>query len=124
MTDLEDLLNDLRNLELKLFDPAVRSSKDALEKLLSPEFQEIGSSGRLYDFAEIVDALLVEELSASRTLRDFHLTMLGETIALVTYSATRKNADNSETRSLRSSIWRDEGNKNWRMVFHQGTLLR
>ena len=41
MTDLEELLNDLRNLELKLFDPTVRSSKDALEKLLSPEFREI-----------------------------------------------------------------------------------
>jgi len=121
---LDDLLTHLRNLELRLFDPAVRSSKEALENLLSPEFQEIGSSGRLYDFEEVVDALLCQDAVMSRTLEDLHLTMLSDNLALVTYKASRKVVDGREIRSLRSSIWRDEGGKHWRMLFHQGTLMR
>jgi hypothetical protein len=118
------LVTHLRNLELKLFDPAVRSSRRALEALLSPQFQEIGSSGRLHGFAEIVDALLSEELVISRELSGFRLTMLSESLALVTYKASRENVDGREIRSMRSSIWRDDGDKQWRMLFHQGTLMR
>jgi hypothetical protein len=121
---LDELVTHLRNLELMLFDPAVRSSRVSLEVLLSPQFQEIGSSGRLFGFAEIVDALLAEDLVISRELTDFRLTMLSESLALVTYEASRKVMDGGEIRSIRSSIWRDDGDKDWRMLFHQGTLMR
>jgi hypothetical protein len=43
-----DLRAHLRGLEERLFDQMVRNSRASLEALLSPEFREIGSSGRLH----------------------------------------------------------------------------
>ena len=119
---MQELLDHLRRLEEQLFDPVVRSSRQDLEKLLAPDFREIGSSGRLFDFEDIVTALSVEEPLMSRTLHNLRLVMLAASIALVTYSSTRKTADDVEINSLRSSVWRQENDGRWRMVFHQGTL--
>src|SRR6187402_2775481 len=99
---MQELLDHLRRLEEQLFDPVVRSSRQELEKLLAPDFREIGSSGRLFDFEDIVTALSVEEPLMSRTLHNLRLVMLAASIALVTYSSTRKTADDVEINSLRS----------------------
>jgi hypothetical protein len=119
---MHELLDHLRRLEEKLFDPAVRSSRQALEELLAPDFQEIGSSGRLFRFEDIVMALSTEEPVMSRTLHNLRIVMLATTVALITYGSTRKTTDGVETKSLRSSVWRQENDGQWRMVFHQGTL--
>ena len=47
--------------ELRLLDPAVRSSADRIAQLLHPEFTEIGASGRLYTRPEIIAQLVEEE---------------------------------------------------------------
>jgi len=120
---MDGLLDHLTELEEQLFDPAVRSSRAALEALLAPDFREIGSSGRLFGFEDIISALLDEEPVMSRTLLNLRLVMLSETIALVTYGSTREAMDGDAVHSLRSSLWRLEDDGRWRMVFHQGTAV-
>jgi len=120
---MEPLLDHLTRLEETLFDPAVRLSRAALEALLAPDFQEIGSSGRLFSFEDIIMALSAEEPVMSRTLHNVRLVMLSVSIALVTYSSTRKTVDGVAINSLRSSVWRQENDGRWQMVFHQGTLV-
>ncbi|MDK4738138.1 DUF4440 domain-containing protein [Rhizobium sp. CNPSo 3464] len=122
---MDDLCRHLKELEERLFDPAVRTSKQALADLLSAEFREIGSSGALYTFRDIVDRLVEGEPDGiSRTLTDFELKMLSGTLALATYRAARHYPDGREVRTLRSSIWRLEAEEHWRMLFHQGTLTQ
>jgi hypothetical protein len=122
---MNDLHQHLRILEEQLFDPTVRASRAMLEELLSEEFREIGSSGLLYRFHDIVDRLSEGEPDGiSRTLSDFELKMLADTLGLVTYRAIRRHPDGSEVCTLRSSIWRLEADGRWRMLFHQGTLTR
>ncbi|MBB4566478.1 DUF4440 domain-containing protein [Rhizobium leucaenae] len=122
---MDDLSRHLRELEERLFDPAVRASRPALEELLSAEFREIGSSGTLYTFRDIVDPLAEGEPEGiSRTLTGFELKMLSDTLALASYRATRRYPDGREVRTMRSSIWRLEADERWRMVFHQGTLTQ
>jgi hypothetical protein len=47
MNESDELMNTLRQLEVELHDPAVRSSERA-SQLLADEFVEFGSSGRIY----------------------------------------------------------------------------
>ncbi len=119
---MADLVDHLRELEERLFDPAVRASRQALEALLAPEFQEIGSSGRLFGCEEIIAALLSEEPVMSRTLHDLSLVMVEARVTLLTYRSTRTTMDGAVVSSLRSSLWRQDDDGTWRMVFHQGTL--
>jgi len=122
---LEDLQAHLKDLEERLFDPAVRGSRQALAELLSTDFREIGSSGRLFDLEDILTRLPTDpDIIASRTFEDFDARPLSDGIALVTYRATRVSPDKPTVRTLRSSIWRLETDGKWRMIFHQGTLTR
>ncbi|MBB3317193.1 hypothetical protein FHT77_003075 [Rhizobium sp. BK181] len=120
---MSDLAEHLQSLEQRLFEPGVRASVTALESLLSPEFREIGASGRLYGYRDIVAGLLAEPPDGTtRTLTDFELLLLASDLALVTYRAMRTVPAGPPVSSLRSSIWRHDADGQWRMVFHQGTL--
>jgi hypothetical protein len=121
----EDLQAHLRSLEEKLFDQKLRNTRSSLEGLLAPDFREIGSSGRLYTFEEIIVALLDEPADGTiRTLADFEIQPLAPNVMLATYRSERIAPDTPPARSLRSSIWRRDANSLWRMVFHQGTPTR
>ncbi|MDE1992838.1 MAG: DUF4440 domain-containing protein [Rhizobiaceae bacterium] len=122
MTDSLDV--HLKELEQRLFDPAIRSSREELTKLLSVDFREIGSSGRIFGFEEIVAALAEPETEAVRSLEDFTLQGLADNLALATYRATRVQPGNTTVRTFRSSLWRRDDDGLWRMVFHQGTPIR
>jgi hypothetical protein len=118
----DDLRAHLRSLEEKLFEQAVRNTRSSLERLLAPDFREIGSSGRLYGFEEIITALLQEPADGTtRTLTDFEIQPLAANVMLATYRSERNAPDAPSVRSLRSSIWRRDADGIWRMVFHQGT---
>lgn len=52
--------------ELALMDPAVRASRALFERLLDPEFVEVGSSGRRYTYEEML-AWLPEHPGSSRS---------------------------------------------------------
>ncbi|TCL69712.1 DUF4440 domain-containing protein [Rhizobium sp. BK251] len=118
-----DLAAHLQDQEEQLFEHSVRSSRERLEDLLSRDFREIGSSGRLYTFDAIVEALLAEDAGGLSRGEGFEMRKLAETVALLTYRGTHLAADGSERRTLRSSIWQLEEDGRWRMVFHQGTLV-
>ncbi len=120
---MNDLGEHLRALEERLFEQQVRNSRPALEALLSPEFREIGASGRLYTCDTIIAALLQEPTDGiKRRLTDFDTQLLAPGLALVTYRAVRDIPTQPSIHSLRSSVWRQEPDGHWRMVFHQGTL--
>jgi hypothetical protein len=109
-------LNDhIRQLEEKLLNPEVRSSKMELKKLLDDSFFEFGSSGRvLYKDEDIEDGGIG---IVKMRMSDFELHPLSDSVVLATY---RIFNEDSKQHSLRSSIWKmNEGS--WKMVFHQGT---
>jgi hypothetical protein len=119
----DDLHAHLRSLEEKLLNQEVRNTRRSLEGLLAPDFREIGSSGRLYAFEEIVTSLLEEPADGTtRTLTDFKIQPLAADVMLATYRSERTAPDAPSVRSLRSSIWRRDTDGIWRMVFHQGTM--
>ncbi|WP_454851615.1 nuclear transport factor 2 family protein [Rhizobium binxianense] len=120
---MKDLVIHFRRLEERLFQPEVRHSRQELENLLSREFREIGSSGRLYTFSDTIEGLLAESPDGSSRAEDFELQMLADGLALVTYRSVRSLFAGGQKQNRRSSIWRLETDGQWRMLFHQGTPL-
>jgi hypothetical protein len=112
----------LRKLEEDLFKPEVRRSAERVNDLLADDFIEFGSSGRIFDKRQIIDALQQEALGTVHrtTIADFTVRRLAATVLLLTYRAT--SPDHTGSR-LRSSIWKLI-NGRWQMIFHQGTPSR
>jgi hypothetical protein len=112
-----DLKAELRALEARLLDPAVRADPAQVRALLAPDFTEFGASGRVFDRDAIVAALASEGPRLPREQRGFRVRALGPDAVLTTWRVKRD--DGIET--LRSSIWQRHDGR-WLMVFHQGTL--
>lgn len=110
-----NLKDHIKQLEEKLLNPEVRSSRVELKKLLADDFFEFGSSGRiLYKNEDIAD----DGIGIVRmNLSNFEIHPLSDDIVLATY---RIFNENTNQHSLRSSIWKLNDGL-WKMVFHQGT---
>ncbi|MRH43473.1 DUF4440 domain-containing protein [Aquibacillus halophilus] len=114
---MEDKLKEhLHSLDKLLLQTDTRQSKEKLNELLADDFLEYGSSGRIFDKANILSRLPNEE-DPEFSLMDFEARQLASKVVLTTYRVIRRQ---DMTHSLRSSIWQLNEGK-WQMTFHQGT---
>ncbi|MEH1827306.1 MAG: DUF4440 domain-containing protein [Nostoc sp.] len=115
----------LRQLEERLLQPDVRKSAKDIMDLLADEFIEIGSSGRVFDKQQIIESLQNEPIESliQRSIAEFKTLVLATGVILVTYRIVRDISGEQPVHSLRSSIWK-LNNDQWKMIFHQGTLVR
>ncbi len=120
MTDGADIIDAIISLELALLRPETRRDRDFLDRHISDDFEEVASNGRRFGKDEVL-ARLPQESGIGFKTEDFQCRLLAPDIALLTYGASRL-ANGEEARSRRSSLWRREAGE-WRMCFHQGTLL-
>ena len=105
-------------LERRLLHPGVRSSAEALDALLDPEFREIGASGRLWTREAIVRALADEHAAETIRGEDMEGRRLAGHLVLLTYVS-----ESSGRRARRTSLWRLDGAAGWRLLHHQGTPI-
>jgi hypothetical protein len=116
----DSLAAHLFSLELALLDPAVRHDRARVESLLAKDFQEFGSSGKIWSRNQILD-LLETEPGRLITAHDFVCYSIAEGVALVTYRAVTIDPHTSEPlTTLRSSLWICVTGQ-WKIRFHQGT---
>ena len=117
---LQSIAAHLEACERTLLDPGVRRDKARVAALLAEDFQEFGSSGRVWTREAILDLLATEEFSAP-LLQDFQCHWIASQVALVTYRTVRIDPESGQHSGvLRSSIWIEQGGQ-WRVRFHQGT---
>ena len=105
--------NHLLTRELELLNP----TPESLSTLLAEDFQEFGSSGRIYTRSEAIESLQTNP-RPNISIADFKAKLLTKGIALVTYQAIKP-----EGISLRSSLWVIREGR-WQILFHQGTRAR
>lgn len=118
---MEKVFEHVKGLEESLLKPEVRASVEAVSALLAEDFVEFGTSGRVWDKASTLESLKGEQGSYQLTASDFAFRELSIDVVQITYRTVNKDMKaGTETRSLRSSIWKLFGSE-WRMVFHQGT---
>jgi len=116
-----NLLQELRDLEVTLHQPEVRRDRRRLDELLHESFVEFGRSGRIYSKADILEQLPEESAPARIWSQDFAVAELADGLALLTYRSAAIDAGGGLSRhSLRSSVWQRTA-RGWQMRFHQGT---
>lgn len=104
--------------EEALLSPRVRSSARLLEELLAPDFTEIGQSGRRWDRAEIISALVDDTSPApTATVIDREARTLSDDTVLLTY-----RLDFGGRQSWRTSLWRQVSGSA-QCFYHQGTAI-
>ncbi|MDR0640968.1 MAG: DUF4440 domain-containing protein [Treponema sp.] len=120
----------IKELEEKLLLQKIRSSREELEKLISLDFIEYGSSGKVYNYLGTIAYLLTNSIDTfSYTFVNFKTRRLSDDVILALYILEiEKNHKINITN--RSSLWRregdfdeDEGDSVWRIIFHQGTRV-
>lgn len=110
----------LEELELSLLSSPGRTDKSVLDMLIADDFAEAGASGATFGKREVL-AALPAEIGVSFSAADLHVKLLAPTVGLVTYTATRRSDDHSES-SRRCSIWQLNQDQ-WQLVYHQGTKV-
>lgn len=112
----------IKELELALLDPQTRASRQMLDSLLCDEFTEFGAAGVPAGKREIIAGLLAQsnQTKIEREAADMQVSLLSNTVALVTYTLDKRVDGAPPQQSLRSSVWLLRDGR-WQMRFHQGT---
>ena len=120
MTPSSDDLEELRQLEEKLWRAETRFNKNEMSRVLAPDFLEFGRSSRVY---RRTDALSVEprEIPVKLPLPNLEVRFVHPDVALVTYESDVAYRSGRE-RARRSSLW-TRTRSGWQIRFHQGTPI-
>jgi hypothetical protein len=107
---------------------SLRKSKDVagLKSLLTPDFQNVGSEGKLHRLSEFMDDVHDGALRDFQTY-DFGMVAIDSGTALVTYNIVVSMVEGDDVLSPRyqkiSDLWIRQGD-DWRLKFEQATPLR
>lgn len=116
----ESLLEELVGLETGLHHPGSPLTRERVERLLHPDFHEVGKSGQAYDRATIIDYLSTLQAWPDVVADQHRVQRLADDVALLTFRSTQRLADGQVVRALRSSIWLRTA-IGWQLRYHQGT---
>lgn len=118
---VEGALDEVIAGELALMDPAVRASRALFERLLDPEFVEVGSSGRRYTYEDML-AWLPEHSGSSRGGPRYRPSAIEGVLLAPGLIHLTYETDFDGLHVRRSSLWRKRSEETgWRMYYHQGT---
>ena len=118
---MSHLLQKLKALEVELHHPGVRCSRERLERLLHPDFHEVGRSGSAYTRETIITYLTAQDSQPVVASEAFALAELDTGIALLTYRSAQVGPRGGLVRhTLRSSVWVNTS-EGWQLRYHQGT---
>ena len=104
--------------ERQILDIQVRQDRARLRELLHPDFEEFGASGRIWDLESVIEALTSEKDPQEIIGSDFEGVILAPNLILLKF---RTEAGGRVC--LRSSIWMQGEDGNWKLRFHQGTVV-
>jgi hypothetical protein len=113
-----DRSDEIRELEEACLDPEIRSDPERLAALIADDFQEFGSSGRVWDKTRVLDEVPAQS-GLSFSLSEFAAVELAPQLVHTTFRLSTRDAG-AERHSLRSSLWISRSGR-WQMLFHQGT---
>lgn len=119
---MNNIADIIKELELSLLKPEIRSSKEALNKLLADDFLEFGTSGNTYTKTDILERLPNTIERVKYVVNDFSVEIPSEDTAIATFKTERTIDGKDTVVSQRSSHWR-KTHTGWQMFFHEATPI-
>jgi uncharacterized protein (DUF952 family) len=110
----------LIHLDEGLWMPERRFDPEWMDRILHPNFSEVGASGCVYSRNAIIDTPPVQ-FDAQLPHKDYELELVDEDVALARY-ISHDTYQGVPRYAHRLSIWINT-NEGWRLRFHQGTPL-
>ena len=117
---LAEVLRDLIAREPIFHRPEFGTRRCDFENMTEPEFWEVGASGRRYSRDHVLDILEARYANPSADpweTRDFHCLEIAPENFLLTYTLLQEGRV-----TRRATLWRRRGDE-WRIVYHQGTIV-
>jgi hypothetical protein len=114
------VFEELRNREPIFHHPELGTSKADYERMTDDYFWEVGASGRIYDRGHVIDILAKrysEPFEDVFRLEGCKCRQLAQDIWLFTYTLHQ-----GDRISRRATIWQ-QSSDDWKIVYHQGTLV-
>lgn len=121
MSILQEESDTLYKLEESLWIPETRFDNEYMNKVLADDFFEFGRSGKIYSKEETLSASM-QDINITLPLKNFSIKFITDNVALVTY-ISEVLYEELEIGN-RSSLWVKDDNNNWRLQFHQGTVVK
>ena len=118
---LAGVLEELKGRELILHRPEMGTTRADLDRLIAPDFWEVGASGQRYGRNAVIDVLERRSLQPDPNCWetcDFRCQLLASEVYLLTYTLRQV-----ERVTRRVSVWRRTG-QGWKVLFHQGTVVQ
>ena len=122
-SDENKILDELKSREPIFHHPEkFGKTKEDIENQMCDEFWEVGASGNVYTKQDVIETLLERynnpDYQDIWEAKDFELTKIAPDNYLLTYSLIQ-----DKTRATRrSTLWR-RVNCDWKIIYHQGTLI-
>lgn len=118
---MDPLLTELTALERELHHPGVPCTRERLERLLHPDFHEVGRSGVRYTRQVVIDFLATRTQVPDGVACDHRIEVMGPDVALLHFRSHELGSDGTPFRAaLRASLWRRTA-MGWQLAYHQGT---
>lgn len=120
----EAIIDQIKQLELKLLHSDMKVSPSLLDTLLAKEFEEIGDNGAVNTRQDVADWLLNKNPQERWLLTDFRVKELSAGLVLAIYHAKKVAGQKNfvSKGSVRSSIWK-HNTQGWQIVFHQASKI-
>ncbi len=108
--------------EIALHQYDTRQNKAEIERLLHPDFKEVGESGTSYDYQSIIAMMAAEQRSDGYVhSQGFQCIALAPSVQMLLYQTVWIDVLGNQSHfAKRSSIWVLVGDR-WQMQYHQGT---
>lgn len=117
-----DIAEELKKREPIFHRPEFGTTRKDFEKMTEETFREVGASGKMYSRNFILNTLekrFSEDYNDSWQVKDFNCTSLAENVYLATYTLLQ----GKDRTTRRSTIWK-KSNGDWKIVYHQGTIVQ
>jgi len=118
---MDSLLPALTALETELHHPGSPCTRERLERLLHPDFHEVGRSGVRYTRQRVIDFLATRTQVPNVVACDHRIDVMGPDVALLHFRSHEIGGDGTPFHvALRASVWRRTA-MGWQLAYHQGT---
>ena len=118
---MDALLAELTALETELHHPGATCTRERLERLLHPDFHEVGRSGTRYTRQTVIDFLADRVPLPAVVAYDHRVERLADDVALLHFVSQEVSKDGTPSHvAFRMSVWRRTA-IGWQLHYHQGT---
>lgn len=120
---IDEVLDELKKREPIFHREEFGRTRRDFENMMDKDFWEVGASGNIYTKDYILNTLenrYRKQYEETWQTENFKCKALSENVYLLTYTLIQDNY--KVTR--RSTIWKYEGNQDWKIVYHQGTIFQ